>query len=326
MTATVSESLVRNERPGPAPCPICRRAGQTRHWARAQDVEYYTSLDWFDYFRCEHCDVIFLHPLPVGTLAEIYPPNYYSYVSTRRSLVQTAKKLLDRRRLRRILQEIQGDSLRVLDVGGGTGEVLNLLRGLDQRVKETEIVDLDPGAETAARASGHAFTRCRIEDFAPNCRYDLILLLNLIEHVEDPVEVLKKAGSLLAPGGRILIKTPNVDSLDARLFRHRSWGGYHCPRHWTLFTPESFSAAAVSAGLKIRRISFTQGAPFWAISVFNLLRDKGWVRSSADFPAPFHPVIPALQGFFALVDLLRSPVSRTSQIFVELSLDRGARP
>ena len=34
------------------------------------------------------------------------------------------------------------------------------------------------------------------------------------------------------------MKTPNVEGLDAKLLRHRNWGGYHAPRHWVLFTPE----------------------------------------------------------------------------------------
>jgi SAM-dependent methyltransferase len=299
-------------------CPLCVRDGHIRHWARAQDVEYYTSRDWYDYYRCEYCDVLFLHPLPANRLREIYPANYYSYVSGKRSWINAAKRLSDRNRLGQILRRIHGDTLQVLDVGGGTGGTLDILRQVDKRVGITEVVDLDEGAEAAARAAGHGYVRCRFEDFSGSRRYDLILLLNLIEHVKDPVAVLTKARTLLAPGGRILVKTPNVDSIDARLFRQRSWGGYHCPRHWTLFTPESFSEAAKTAGLEVIRVSFTQGAPFWAISIFERLRQAGWVKGSADAPAPFHPIIPVLQAIFAAADMVRAPFSRTSQIFVEM--------
>lgn len=301
---------------------MCRGNASTSPWTRAQDVEYYTSPDWFDYYRCASCDVAFLNPLPVERLAESYPPNYYSYAAARRSLVQRVKTFLDRRYLRRILRQIDGVALSVLDIGGGTGQILDIVRRADLRVRTTHIVDLNEGAEAAAHAGGHGFTRCRIEEFSSPACFDLILLLNLIEHVEDPLAVLSKTAALLAPGGRAIIKTPNMDSLDARLFRHQSWGGYHCPRHWTLFTPESFSAAAARAGLKIKRLSFTQGAPFWAISVFEVLRKQGLVAASGRAPAPFHPLIPVLQAAFAIFDLLRSPFSRTSQMFVEMSVDQ----
>ncbi|MBZ5609039.1 MAG: class I SAM-dependent methyltransferase [Acidobacteriia bacterium] len=303
-------------------CPVCKSA-EVQHWARAKDVEYYTSADWFDYFRCEPCDVLFLSPLPADRLSEIYPSNYYAYAQSGRSFVQRVKSWLDQRGLRRILREIAGDRLSALDIGGGTGEILNQVRAVDSRVRFTQVVDLDPKAEQIALSRGHAYARSRIEDFPADRSFDLILLLNLIEHVEDPISVLRKAGSMLAPQGRMLVKTPNFDSLDARLFRHRSWGGYHCPRHWTLFTAQSFERAASAAGLRVNRISYTQGAPFWAISIFELLRKAGWVKASADAPAPFHPLIPVLQGVFAFLDLARTPFSHTSQIFVELSRGPG---
>ncbi len=300
-------------------CPVCQSL-EADLWARAQDVEYYTTPDWFNYYHCDSCNVLFLHPLPVGQLAEIYPSNYYAYTETNKSLVQRVKALLDQRRLLRILASLPGSELSALDVGGGTGQMLDRVRIADQRVRFTQIVDLDRAAEKIARAAGHEYTRCRIETFSANRSFDLILMLNLIEHVEDPVSVLRKAAGMLSPQGRILVKTPNFDSLDARLFRNRSWGGYHCPRHWTLFTAASFERAARSAGLDVDSASYTQGAPFWAISVFEGLRRAGMVRASAAAPAPFHRLIPFLQACFAAFDLARSPFSRTSQIFVELSL------
>ena len=50
-------------------------------------------------------------------------------------------------------------------------------------------------------------------------KYNLILLLNLIEHIADPTATLKKLTEYLEPGGIILIKTPNIDSLDFRIFK-----------------------------------------------------------------------------------------------------------
>lgn len=298
-------------------CPICT-SGQVDHWARAKDVEYYTSLDRFNYYRCDACDVLFLHPLPMGRLSEIYPSNYYSYAQAKSALIHRLKSFLDRHHLRSLLTRIPGSDLRVLDIGGGTGQVLDQVRAADPRVKFTQIIDLDERAEQAARAAGHDYVRGRIEETSALGEFDLILMLNLIEHVEDPVKVLAKAGSLLKASGKILIKTPNFDSLDARWFRHRAWGGYHCPRHWTLFTARSFRQAVDSAGLVTDRISFTQGAPFWAISVFEMLRSGGLVSASRDRPAPFHPIIPLLQAIFAAFDFARAPFAQTSQMFVEV--------
>src|SRR6185503_4606658 len=152
-------------------------------------------------------------------------------------------------------------------IGGGNGQQLSSLRAADVRIRRSVVVDLDEKAEQAARALGHEYVRARVEDARVDGTFDVILLLNLIEHVANPAAVLRKAGSLLSPTGVLVIKTPNHRSLDARLFRRRNWGGYHCPRHWVLFTRESFERLAASAGLRVVRTSYTQGAPFWAVSV-----------------------------------------------------------
>ena len=117
-------------------------------------------------------------------------------------------------------------------------------------------------------------------------------MLNLIEHVADPVGVLRKAVDLLAPGGRIYIKTPNFRALDAILFRHRNWGGYHCPRHFVLFSRKGFAAAAARAGLRIEEFAYTQGTPFWSVSVLDQLRRWEFRRRLGAAARDLHPAMP----------------------------------
>ena len=59
----------------------------------------------------------------------------------------------------------------------------------------------------------------------------------------DPVLTLARIRDWLAPGGLLALETPNLDSWDARLFCARWWGGYHFPRHWVLFDPQSIRVA-----------------------------------------------------------------------------------
>ena len=60
-------------------------------------------------------------------------------------------------------------------------------------------------------------------------------MFHVIEHVADPPRVAERVARWLAPGGVFAVETPNLESLDARLFRERYWGGYHFPRHWHLY-------------------------------------------------------------------------------------------
>lgn len=299
-------------------CLACNSA-QVEKWATAQDVEYHSTEDSFTYVRCADCGALSIADVPSDRLAEIYPDTYYSFSEAEMSFVEHVKQWIDRRMFRRLFSQIEGDSLSALDVGGGTGWLLAQAREVEPRLKHTAVVDIDAKARQGAEKLGHAFHLSRIEEFRCDRKYDLILLLNLIEHVSDPVAVLARMGELLTPGGKILAKTPNHDSLDARLFRNHSWGGYHCPRHWVIFTPESFARAIERAGLTVDRIECTQGAPFWAVSALEWLGRRRLVRIDRQRPMCRHPLFGPLLALFAAVDIARRPFARTSQMFAEVS-------
>lgn len=256
--------------------------------------------------------MLFLDPLP--DLKEAYPPNYYSFNYRQASWIFRLKRRLDRVFLKRWSRGVRS----ALDVGGGAGWLLTTLREVNPAIQHTWVVDLDDAAASQARAAGHSFFQGRIEDFQSEQRFDLILMLNLIEHVADPLAVLAQAGRLLAPGGRILLQTPNIDCWDARFFRHRNWAGFHTPRHWVLFSPESFLALAARAGLKAERWWFTQAASFWASTL--LAKFSTRERSTHQ-----HPLFGMLTPFFAALDLVRLKVlrQRTGQMFFVL---RPAEP
>jgi 2-polyprenyl-3-methyl-5-hydroxy-6-metoxy-1,4-benzoquinol methylase len=302
-----------------APCPICR-TNETQPWAVAHDVEYRTSEREYRYWRCGHCNVLFLNPAPVTEMSEIYPSNYYSYANSSPSIVHRVKDRMDSSIFRRILRRLPGDRLKVLDVGGGDGWLLTKIRAMDRRVVLTQVVDIDRGAEAAALRQGHEYFCGLIEDFETDTRFDLVLMLNIIEHVADPAAVLARVRATLAPNGSILLKTPNTDSWDARIFRDRDWGGYHCPRHWVLFDGTSIMRVAQKAGLDVGRLTYTQGAPFWAVSVLASLARRGVANVTADRPMVEHPLFAFLSGTFAAMDLVRSAAgAKTSQMFLELT-------
>lgn len=307
------------------PCPVCG-GGPAEDFAQARDVEYYTSDKVYSYSRCHSCLSVYLQSPPANRLDEIYPANYYSYGPAQQfaSLTERVKAHLDARLFRKLLRLISSDNLRILDVGGGSGWLLSLIRTVSPRVKGTHEVDIREHARSAAEGAGHIYHCCRIEDFSSTDSYDLILLLNLIEHVVDPAAVLVAVRKLLSPNGLILIKTPNVDTLDCRLFRHNNWGGFHCPRHFVLFNGKSLTDLGQKCGLQVQQISYTQGAPQWAASVLGWLGLKGWVRISADHPLYRNRLYPYLCGLFAMFDLIRCPFMPTAQMFVVFQLGENA--
>ncbi len=193
-----------------------------------------------------------------------------------------------------------------------------MIKAADPRCTTTVLVDMSSEAVLEATRYGHSAHCSRIEDFETASRFDFVLLLNLIEHVASPAAVLRKLASVIRPGGLILLKTPNWRSLDERIFRRRSWAGYHCPRHWVLFTRESLAGLAESCGFRVRVQWYTQGAPFWAATILGNLAARGWIRASRQHPPVSHPLFMPLMGLFAGLDFVRGMAMPTSQMFFVL--------
>lgn len=106
-------------------------------------------------------------------------------------------------------------SERALDLGAGPGAMSERLHSLGLDVLA---VDRDE----AVYQGTQKFFRQDLNDpqfsaaIGP-ASFDLIVSVEVIEHVESPINFLRNIARLLAPGGRAVITTPNVDSLPARL-------------------------------------------------------------------------------------------------------------
>jgi len=82
--------------------------------------------------------------------------------------------------------------------------------------------------------------------FAPGA-FDVVTAFHVLEHVPDPIAVVRRMLDWLAPGGRLIIEVPNAGGLGATLFS-RSWLPLDLPRHLSHFMPESLARAVERAG------------------------------------------------------------------------------
>lgn len=202
-------------------------------------------------------------------------------------------------------------------MGGGNGRLCDIIIKADNRVVHTQIVDIDESAEKTALQKGHRYFCGLVEDFNSTHKYDVILILNLVEHVADPKAVLQKATQLLSPGGIIILQTPNFKSLDARLFKNSNWGGYHCPRHWVIFNKKVFYRLPESADWS-HNISDTQGAAFWTVSILHKMQQLKIIKAGASRPLVYHPAFGMISMITALFDFIRKPFAPLLQMQIVL--------
>jgi 2-polyprenyl-3-methyl-5-hydroxy-6-metoxy-1,4-benzoquinol methylase len=139
----------------------------------------------------------------------------------------------------------------LLDVGCGNGEFIDRMRSLGWQVSG---VDPDPKAASHAQSRGLEVFAGTISDL-PECRwYDVITLNHVIEHAVDPVDLLLECRKRLRPDtGRLIITTPNIDSLGHRWFRN-NWRGLEVPRHLVLFSRVALRQCARQAGLAVEHL------------------------------------------------------------------------
>jgi SAM-dependent methyltransferase len=136
----------------------------------------------------------------------------------------------------------------VLDVGCGAGDFLDVARmaGL-----QTFGLELNPSAAAQAAAKGHAiFDRLLAEVPADACPggFDLITLFQVLEHVPDPVGILKQASARLKPGGYVSIAVPSK----CGLYRLLPWDPSQWPpHHISRWCRSDFNTLSKQTGLRV---------------------------------------------------------------------------
>jgi 2-polyprenyl-3-methyl-5-hydroxy-6-metoxy-1,4-benzoquinol methylase len=137
---------------------------------------------------------------------------------------------------------------RLLDVGCGKGDFLARMRRQGWNVEGLEV---DPDAVDMARAEhGLTIHLGDLESRAfPGDSFDAITMNHVIEHIHDPVSLIRECRRVLRPGGRLVLVTPNVNSLAHWTFK-RDCSHLDPPRHLHLFSKGTLRECAARAGFR----------------------------------------------------------------------------
>jgi 2-polyprenyl-3-methyl-5-hydroxy-6-metoxy-1,4-benzoquinol methylase len=149
----------------------------------------------------------------------------------------------------------------LLDVGCGDGSFLARMRNLGWHVLGLE---LDREAASGARKRyGLPVVVTRLEEVALSTEsVDVVTLSHVIEHLYDPLAGLTECWRLLRKGGRLVVVTPNTDSLGHRFFRN-SWRPLEPPRHLYLFNERALCRSVQRAGFQVDVVrTSSRGARF----------------------------------------------------------------
>ena len=147
---------------------------------------------------------------------------------------------------------------RALDIGTGGGIYAATLARLGWSMTCVEFDEVT-AANTARRLNLNVFAGSVEQANFESNSFDFISMFHVIEHLPDPVATLRECYRILDTGARIMVRTPNFDSLVRRLFG-RFWRGIEAPRHLFLFSADSLRRAVELAGFQVAGVCTTGAA------------------------------------------------------------------
>jgi 2-polyprenyl-3-methyl-5-hydroxy-6-metoxy-1,4-benzoquinol methylase len=241
-------------------CPFCGAPSCAKAYEGVKDWSFDCSPGKWTFWRCQDCAALYLNPRPnKDTIGRAYQ-RYYTHDGASHSFLNAFKQRLineffyhsyginlqPRLSLPHSLSWVLGplkhklvtpfglDPLMTLpkgtlmDIGCGSGAFLKTAQQLGWSCTGLE---LDPAAVGVARQAGlrvEIGSYEKLSEFPEN--FDCIVCSHVLEHVHEPVELIRLLYGGLKPGGTLILSAPNALSKAGKFFGPY-WRGLEAPRH-----------------------------------------------------------------------------------------------
>ena len=258
-----------------SPCPMCGSEQSTLALEAPDATPAEGPGLWFAVVRCERCGLAYTNPRPSPEcIGRFYPIDYRPHRRPRKMQASRPARPIWSYLFGRPCNERRGTIPwhglgRLLDFGCGGGAFLKRMAdqgwnvtGLDAAVGAVREIQEELGLNALVGSLPHPELR-------PGS-FDVVTMWHSLEHVHRPLDILREAYRVLMPGGKLVVATPNIESLPYYWFGP-SWFGLDLPRHLTHFTPKTLTEMLETAGFVVERT--------------RMLRHGDWLRSSAKLAA-----------------------------------------
>jgi 2-polyprenyl-3-methyl-5-hydroxy-6-metoxy-1,4-benzoquinol methylase len=224
-------------------CTVCSSQKHI-HYISTKALMHKANKEKYDFSKCQNCESVFLtNSVKEEKLKDYYTDNYLPYKGSDawgkfKSYAENSQRSLDKRRVGFVNKIVQNKKhFKLLDIGCGNPSFLDLAH---QELKaDCTGIDFSDNGWKNASFDSIKLIQTSIEDFEPNCFYDVITLWHYLEHDYHLQETVNKLYKWLQPGGKLIIEVPDYNSITAKI-QKENWQGWHSPRHLTLFSAKGF--------------------------------------------------------------------------------------
>jgi 2-polyprenyl-3-methyl-5-hydroxy-6-metoxy-1,4-benzoquinol methylase len=206
-------------------------------------------------FRCRACRLVRIDPQPTdAVLSDIYGGKYFNAWGVQVDPNRALQLKKDTFRQYVLGAVALAPGARVLDCGAAYGALMDVTAEAGLEPYGIELVT--PAAAAIARRFGSdrvfsgPFEQAAFPGLADGA-FDAVFMCDFIEHVRDPLAVLRKGASLLQPGGRLIITTPDTDSPTCWIMGTR-WPHYNV-EHLYCFNSANLSKLLEHAGFTVTK-------------------------------------------------------------------------
>lgn len=262
-----------------ASCLFCGDARLTVFIDGVEDWFFTAVPGQFVFDRCRQCNSLVLVRRPVAERLKLAYSNYYTHAgdddaAAGGGLLRAAWRHATRSYARRrfggasLLLDVVGEKVvkqlperrlsidalyrflpsqrsRILDFGCGNGDFAIRAKELGHEVVG---VDFDDSALAVAAARGlkvHSSAKLAEMDLAGS--FDMVTANHVLEHVAQPVDLLRDFHQWLRPSGRVYLEMPNAQA--EGIARHgRFWRGFEAPRHFAIPSKKGLRGALKAVG------------------------------------------------------------------------------
>lgn len=291
--------------------PRCRCCGSANVTLRGRKTGDFIRRD-FSFYACGDCELLFVEPF---SGFEIYNDAYYRGAGPD-PFVDYETEYRDWRRADRglefeDLERIAGEYFAAhpprgpigwLDFGCGAGGFLKFLRERGTYAGQPlQLTGHDVGSYATLLERDDHFRILNLDQLSrePDHRYDVVSMIEVIEHLPEPATAIALVARLLKPGGLLILTTGN---LDCRVARKQGIHYRYCvPEiHVSLFNPRCLARLYRSVGLEPRAVRYRGTVKF---KIVKSLRHQPVRRGLAGLALRLPPVVRLVDWLYGVSDM-----------------------